>query len=167
MTSSGLTIALALGAIHWFAIESQVAKARNKNGYQEYPIASGLKFLTIALYPMLIYGTVENYLTPGSDKWISGLLIVALFFCIYFLPATIVCSSEYLISIRWYGLRKTSMNWSDVIGVFSNPEDNSIIVRDKFDRTIVHTMYNIDRPGFVSQIKSLPARELDHIAIRL
>jgi len=44
------------------------------------------------------------------------------------------------------------MSWTDVIGVYSDLRDNSIVVTDKFNRTIVHTMYNVDRTGFINQI---------------
>jgi len=161
-----LTIILAVGAIHWFALEAQWATSKVKNGYREYGIPTGLKMLFRIVNPLLIYGAISNVLNNTGEKWVSVVLLVLVSFFIYFMPPTIRCSSEQLISIKWFGIRKTAMKWADVISVYSNPEDNSIIVRDKFDRTIVHTMYNVDRGGFLEQINSLPERVLANLNIR-
>ena len=48
------------------------------------------------------------------------------------------------------------MNWADVVSVYKNPEDNSLIIRDKSNRTIVHTMYNVGREELIHQISELP-----------
>jgi len=48
------------------------------------------------------------------------------------------------------------MNWADVVSVYNNPEDNSLTIRDKSNRTIVHTMYNVGRAEFIRQISELP-----------
>ena len=167
MSPRTLTIALAVGAIHWFALEAQWATSKTKNEYREYGIPAGLKLVFCIVNPLLIYGAIVNALKHGGEKWVSILLLIVVFFGIYFIPPTILLSSEKLISIKLFGIKKTSMKWADVTSVYSNPEDNSIIVRDMFDRTIVHTMYNVDRVGFLEELNSLPVRVLANINIRL
>ena len=154
--SSAALIVLAIGGIHRFAFEARWAKPRTKNGYTEYPMPRSLKLLFSVVIPLLIYGSIANLLNRDGEKWVSILLIAIVFFCLYFTPATIICSSDRLISIKWYGIKKVSLNWSDVISVYLNPEDNSITIRDKFDRTIVHTTYNVGRADFIGQITRLP-----------
>jgi hypothetical protein len=156
VTSSAVLTVLAIGAIHWFALEARWAKPRISNGYTEYPMPKGLKLAFLVGVPLLIYGAVANLLRPDGEKWVSILLIAGALFCLYFTPATILCSRDRLVSIRWYGIRKVSMNWADVVSVYKNPEDNSITIRDQSNRTIVHTMYNVGRTEFIHQISELP-----------
>ena len=155
--SSGVLILLAIGAIHWFALEARWAKPRSMHGYTEYPMPLGLEVVFSAAIPLLLYGSIENWLRPHSEKWVSMLLATMALFCLYFAPPTILCSPERLVSIRWYGIKKVSMKWSDVSSVYLNPEDNSVIIRDERGQTIIHTAYNIGRSQFLSQISvSLP-----------
>lgn len=65
-------------------------------------------------------------------------------------------TSTDLISIGWYGLKKTSIKWSDVISVYLDRSKNSLVIRDKYDRTIEHTTYNIGRADLLRQISELP-----------
>ena len=117
---------------------------------------SGLKLLFSVAVPVLLYRAVANLLSPVGAKWVSLLLVVLALFCLYFTPAIILCSRDRLVSIKWYGIRKVSMNWADVVSVYKNPEDNSLTIRDQSNRTIVHTMYNVGRTEFIQQISELP-----------
>ncbi|SRR6266436_6003888 len=156
LTSSAVLTVLAISAIHWFALEARWVKPRISNGYTEYPMPRGLKLLFSVVVPLLVYGAAANLLSPDGEKWVSILLIALALFCLYFTPATILCSRDQLVSIKWYGIRKLSMNWADVVSVYNNPEDNSLTIRDKSNRTIVHTMYNVGRAEFIRQISELP-----------
>ncbi len=132
LTSSAVLTVLAISAIHWFALEARWVKPRISNGYTEYPMPRGLKLLFSVVVPLLVYGAAANLLSPDGEKWVQ------------------------LVSIKWYGIRKLSMNWADVVSVYNNPEDNSLTIRDKSNRTIVHTMYNVGRAEFIRQISELP-----------
>ena len=116
----------------------------------------GLKLVFSIVPPLMVYGAAANLLRPDSEKWVSILLLLLALFCLYFAPATVFCSRDELVSLRWYGIRKISMNWADVVSAYNNPEDNSLTIRDKSNRTIVHTMYNVGRADFIRQISELP-----------
>jgi hypothetical protein len=156
LTSSAVLTVIAISAIHWFALEARWVKPKISNGYTEYPMPRGLKLLFSVVVPLLVYGAVANLLSPDGEKWVSILLIALALFCLYFTPATILCSRDQLVSVKWYGIRKVSMNWADVVSVYKNPEDNSITIRDQSNHTILHTMYNVGRTEFIHQISELP-----------
>ena len=149
-------ILLAIGAINWFSLQARWARPRTHDGYTEYPIPTALRLLLSIAISFLIYGSIANVLNHDGERWVSVLLIGVALFCLYFTPPTILCSRNQLVSIKWYGIKKVSVNWPDVISVYLNPEDNSITVRDKFDHTIVHTKYNAGRSQFIDQISGLP-----------
>ena len=153
--STAIVKLLSISAIQWFASEAKWAKPGAKEGYTEYPMPLGLKLMFSIVVPLLFYGALDNAFRQHGETWVSILLVCIALFCLYFTPATILCSSDRLISVKWYGLRKTTMNWSDVISVYRNPEDDSIVVRDKSNRTIVHSAYNVGRAEFISQITNL------------
>lgn len=151
-----MVILLAVGAINWFSLQARWARPRTRDGYTEYPIPRALTLVLSFAISSLIYGSIANILKPGGERWVSVLLISFALFCAYFTPATILCSRERLISIKWYGIKRVSIDWPDVISAYLNPQDNSITVRDKFDRTIVHTSYNVGRSQFIEQVSNLP-----------
>jgi hypothetical protein len=157
MTSvpSAVLTLLSIGALNWFALEARWAKPKAKEGYIEYSIPFGLKLVFSTVVPLLIYGALANIVDQHGEQWVSLLLVAIALFCAYFTPATILCSSERLISVKWYGIKKIAMNWSEVVSVYRDPQDDSIVVRDKLDRTIVHSMYNVGRVEFIEQITSL------------
>ena len=152
---AGITV-LVLGAIYWFALEARWSKSSGTNGFRKYPMPKLLALLFATVIPLLLYGAFANIILNHGEIWVSALLILSSVFCFYFMPATILCSPQKLISIRWFGLKKATLEWRDVISVYRNPEDNSIIVRDKYDHTIVHSTYNVGRTEFIDQINSLP-----------
>jgi hypothetical protein len=156
VTPSAVLTVLTIGAINWFALEARWVKPRTSHGYTEYPMPGALKLIFSLIVPLLLYGAIANLLSPHGEKWVSVLLIALALFCLYFTPATILCSQDRLVSIKWYGIRKVSMNWADVVSVYKNPEDNSLTIRDQSNRTIVHTMYNVGRTEFIHQISELP-----------
>jgi hypothetical protein len=166
MSGTTLTMILSIGAIHWFAAEALWEKSKTRNLYKEYPIPLGLRLLFAVIIPLFIYGSIDN-IRRGGRIWTSALLLAFVLFWTFFTPPKILFSAERIVSIKWYGFKKTTINWRDVIGVFSNPGDNSIVIRDKLDHTIVHTRYNIDRTGFLEQINSLPCHTLSRIVVRL
>jgi len=140
---------------------------KTKNGCKEYSIPIGMKLLFSIAIPGMLYGSIVNFVTKPEERWVSMLLIAMAAFCAYFLPATILFSTEQIISIRWYGIKRTTMDWHDVTVVYFDPAQNSIVVRDKFENTIMHTTYNVDRSGFIEQIESLPVRTLEHIHLQI
>jgi hypothetical protein len=153
---SAIIVLATIGAINWFSLQARWARPRNRDGYTEYPVPAALRLLLSIAISCLIYGSIANFLNRGSERWVSLLLIGLALFCLYFTPPTIVCSREQLVSIKWYGIKKITMNWSEVISVYLNPQDNSITVRDKLGHTIVHTNYNVGRPQFIEQVAGLP-----------
>lgn len=155
-TSGAIFTILAISAVHWYALEARWAGPEARNGYTEYPIPIGLRLLLTIVSPVLLYGAVANLFRPHGEKWVSILLAGIAFFCLYFTPATLLCSSDRLISIRFYGVKKISMKWADVTSVYLDRESNSITVRDKLNRTVIHTAYNVGREEFITQLRSLP-----------
>ena len=152
---SAILTVLSIGAVNWFAFEARWAKPKARDGYTEYSIPFGLKLVFLIVVPLLIYGALDNALCQHGETWVSVMLLGIALFCAYFTPATILCSSNRLISLKWYGIKKITMNWSDVISVYRDPQDNSVVVRDKSNRTIVHSAYNVGRAEFVRQATSL------------
>src|SRR5215469_594112 len=155
-TLEAILTGLVIGAGYWFAIEARWAKPETNKGYTEYPLPKGLKFLVSASVSVFLYGAISNLLRPGRETWVSVLLMAQALFCLYFTPATIFCSRERLVSVRWYGIKRVSMNWADVVSVYKDPADNSLTVTDKFNHRIVHTMFNVGRAEFLREISELP-----------
>ncbi len=167
MRTSFAAIIVALGAISWFVLESLWTKSKMRDGYRVFAAPPGLKFLYWIGIPAFIYGAVMSYLENSDDKWISALLFLFSLISIYFFPATISISREKVVSFKWFGIQKIQMNWRDVEAVYSNPEGNSIIVQDKNQNRIVHTIFNVDREGFIKQIELLPEDVLSKITIQI
>ncbi len=145
-------LVLVLGSIHWFMLEAKWAGPKSKRGYTVYSLPIGLKVLFSAVIPLLFYGSVDNLWNQHGEWWVSLTLITLGVFIFAFVPPTILCSPEKLVSVRWLGIRKVSINWPDVVSMFFNPEDNSITIVDKADRSIEHTAYNVGRSQFLDQI---------------
>lgn len=152
---TAIVAVLSIGAVHWFAFEARWAKPKARDGYTEYSIPVGLKLVLAIVVPLLIYGALDNALRQHGETWVSILLLVIALFCAYFTPATILCSSDRLISVKLYGIKRVTMNWPDVISVYRTPEDNSVVVRDQSNHTIVHSAYNVGRAEFIRQVTSL------------
>jgi hypothetical protein len=165
--ASFATIIISVTAINWFALESLWTKSKVRDGYRVFAAPTGLKSLYFIGIPAFIYGAIVSYFGNPNEKWVSALLLIFAVWSGCFLPATILVSREKVMSLRWFGLQKTQMSWNDVEAVYSNPEENSIIVQDKNQNRIVHTIFNIDREGFIEQVKMLPHDILSKITIQL
>src|ERR1700722_15650571 len=134
-----VVIVLVLGSIHWFMLEARWARPRSKNGYPVYSLPLGLKLLFCTAIPVLVYGAIDNLRQTNSELWVSISLVALDIFIFAFIPPTILCSQQQLISIKWCGIKKVSMNWPDVVSMYLSPEDNSVRVIDKVGRSVVHT----------------------------
>lgn len=167
MSSSAITIVISLGAIHWFIVESVWTKSKLKNGFRIYSAPKGLKALYFIALPMFVYGAVVNWFENPSEKWVSVILLLIVVMAGYFFPSTILVSRERVVSIRWFGLKKVEMKSNDIDAIYSNPEDRSIIVQDKSQKRIVHTIFNIDREGFIAELRALPPARLGKITFQV
>jgi hypothetical protein len=156
MSSSAITIVISLGAIHWFIVESVWTKSKLKNGYRIYSAPKGLKALYFISLPMFVYGAIVNWIENPSEKWVSGILLAIVVMGGYFFPSTILLSRDRVVSIRWFGLKRVEMNSNDIDAIYSSPEDRSIIVQDKRQKQIVHTIFNVDRESFIAELRALP-----------
>jgi hypothetical protein len=162
-----IAIVTSIGTINWFVLESLWTKSKLRNGYRVFAPPAGLKFLYFIGIPAFIYGAVVSYLSSPREKWISALLLIIAALCVCFFPATIFVSREKLIAFKWLGMRKMQMNWRDVKAVYSSPESDSIIIQDKNQNRIIHTVLNIDREGFIRQVTQLPKDILSGITIQI
>jgi hypothetical protein len=167
MSLRGLTIVVSIGATHWFVLESMWSKAKLRAGYRVYGAPRGLRALYFLAVPLFVYGAAVNYRDNPGERWVSGILLLFAFLCIYFFPATILLSREKLVSVRWLGARRTEMTWTDVNCVYTDPVQNSVIVQDKIQNRIVHTILNVDRDGFLEQIRGLSSDLLSRITLQL
>lgn len=156
MSSSAVTIVISLGAIHWFIVESVWTKSKLKNGYRVYSTPKGLKALYFVTLPMFLYGAIANWIENPSEKWVSVILLVLVVMAGYFFPSTILLSREKVVSIRWFGLKRVEIKSNDIDAIYSSPEDRSIIVQDKTQKRIIHTIFNVDREGFIAELRALP-----------
>jgi len=158
LPSSALLIFLVLLAVHWFALDARFSVPRTSNSYTKYPMSFGMKFLFSCSVPLLVYGAIANFYSKAGETWVSILLLSIAAFCAYNMPPTILCSQDRVISVQWYGAKKTSVEWSDVISVWRNPEDDSITITGKSGERIIYTRFNVGRAQFLNQISDLPFR---------
>jgi hypothetical protein len=154
--SSAVLLGLAVGAIHWFGFQARWARPRVRGECTEYSISLSLRLVLLAGISLLVYGSISNAMSERGEKWVSLLLAGVAFFCFYFTPPTIVDSQDAIASMKWFGIGRVSMAWSEVVSVYLDPESNSLIIRDKRDRTIEHTTYNVGRGDLVRKISELP-----------
>src|SRR5689334_20822337 len=152
--SSVVGVASAFIAINWFLLESIWAKAKTRGGCKVYPPPMGLRVLFVATIPTMLYGTVASYLQNPRELWVSAILLGTAIFSAYFYPSTIPVCSKGVVSIKWFGLKRVSMPWDQVEAIYAVPEERSIVVQDKEQKQITHTMFNIDRGGFLEEVSS-------------
>jgi hypothetical protein len=155
MSSSTVSIVVSIGVINWLVFESILTKSRSKNGYKVYSAPMGLKILSFVAIPLFIYGAIANNVRNPAERWISAILLLFAILGIAFFPATILLSPEKVVSIFWFGLRRVKMQWSEVEAIYSNPENRSIIIQDKNQHRIVHTVLNVDRAGFIAELRKI------------
>jgi len=167
MSSSIITIIVSIGAINWCVAEARWAKSKVKDGYKVYSALTGLKVLYFTGIPLFVYGAILNCIETPGESWVSATLLTLAILCIVFFPATILLSRERAVSVRWFGLRRMEMNWNEVDAIYSNPEDRSIIIQDKKQQRIIHTILNVDHEGFVSELRLLPATVSKNITFQL
>lgn len=148
-----MSLLFALFAINWFVLESLWTKSRVKNGFNIYSVPMGLKLLVFVTVPALIYGACANWVNRPTEKWVSGLLVIIALGVVYFLPATILLARDRVISIRWLGLNRTQIPFYKGVTVYADLRDNTIVIQDEKGKRIVHTIYNVDRSGFVEQLR--------------
>ena len=126
------------------------------NGYARYPMAPGLRVVVAGAIPLMICGCFANLYSKEGESWVSLLLIGTAAFCVYNMPPTILCSQDRVISLEWYGARKISIEWRDVISVWRNPENDSITITSNSGLVITYTRFNVGRREFLDQISKLP-----------
>jgi hypothetical protein len=154
MKSSGITIIISIAAINWLTLEAIWTKSKIRKGVTVYSAPKGLKALFGIAIAFALYGALESVLSSPRQWWLSVGLVAFAGFWIYFFPATILVSQKGITSIKGFGVRKLEMDWRDIDAIYSNPEDRSIIVQDKWQRQITHTIYNVDRAGFIDQVRT-------------
>lgn len=167
MSATAITILVSITAINWFAVESAWTKSKVKNGYKVYSAPRGLKGLSFVGISAFIYGAIVNFCQNPNERWVSGILVVFAALAAYLFPATILLSQDKVIAVKWMGIRKIEMKWDDVDCVYSIPEESSIVIQDKNQNRIVHTIYNIDRAGLIEQVQTLPPQVLSKITIQI
>jgi hypothetical protein len=167
MTSSMLTITVSIGAVSWFAIEALWTRAKTRDGYCVYCAPKGLRILYFSAVPAFIYGAIVNCLNDSGERWVSLLLLACTTSFIYAFPATILVSQKQIMSVRWFGIKTTKMDWREADCIYLIPENNSVVVQDKQQRRIVHTAHHIDRAGFIEQVRQLPNPILARLTVRI
>lgn len=160
MSSNSIPIMLSIVAVYWFAIEAAWTKSKHKGGKHVYPAPFGFKVLNLLVTPMLIYGATRVLVQHSADWWVSSALLGMVALIVFAFPATLIVSTEGITSVKLFGLRKKCIRWNDVEAVFENPEDNSLVIRDRAHDQIVHTIYHVDRAGFASDVESFSHREI-------
>lgn len=155
MSPSITTIIVSVAAIHWFVFESIWTKSRIKDGYRVFSASWGLKILFFVGIPFFLYGAIVNFFENPHERWVSIILLTFAILGVLFVPTTILLSRERVVSVRWFGLRRIELNWNDVDAIYSDPEKRSIIIEDKNQRRIVHTMLNVNHEGFLDELRLL------------
>lgn len=167
MSPGAVTIVASLGAINWLILETLWTKSKLKNGFRIYGAPKGLTVLFSIAIPLFVYGAIANGIENHHERWVSAILLGFAILGVMFFPATILLSHEKVVSLKWLGFKKIEMKWGQVDAVYSIPEDRSIVIQDKNDRHIVHTLLNVDREGFISELRALPPTVLNRITFQL
>lgn len=154
--ASGITIFCVLLAIHLFALEAFAERAKRTAGITLYRAPIGLRIVLGAAIIAMVYGAGSVALSKGPERelWVSYLLLGMAIFCASQWPPDLGISKSGIYEKKWLGLRKKTFLWKDVASAAFAPDEDCIWVVAKSGAIIKHTMYHVDREGFISQMRT-------------
>jgi hypothetical protein len=164
---SWLTILCTLLAIHLFALEALAERAKRLGEVTLYRAPLGLRLVLGAAIITMLYGAGSVALSEEfkQDWWVSVSLLGLAFFCTAQWPAELGVSKSGVYQKKWLGLHKRSFQWKEIASAALDPSENSVWVVTKSGTAIKHTMFHIDRDGFIAQMATYgkwlaPGRQL-------
>lgn len=153
---SWLTIVVTGTAVHWIGIEARAERAKRKGEVTLYRAPLGLRLLFGLALPAMVYGAGEVALSDNfkHEWWVSTLLFAMAIFCALQWPPNLGVSDAGIYEENWLGLRRKSFRWEEIASAMESPSDDSVSVVSNSGATIKHTKYQVDRAGFIIQVKS-------------
>jgi hypothetical protein len=151
---TGLTIGCTLLAVHLFALEALAERAKRTGQTMLYRAPLGLRVLLGAGIIVMVYraGSVALSDDFKRDWWVSVLLLGSAFFIAATWPAELGVSKSGLYEKKWLGLRKRVFQWKEIASAALDPSENSVCVVTASGAMVKHSMYHVDRSGFVDQM---------------
>ena len=153
---SWAVIVSVLLTVHLFALEALAERAKRTGKVTLYRAPIGLRLLLGAAIVAMAYGAAVLAISASlrQDWWVSALLLALAIFCASQWPPDLEVSNSGVSERKWLGLRVRTFQWQDVASATLDPTENSVWVVTKSGATIKHTMYHIDRAGFIAQLKT-------------
>jgi hypothetical protein len=151
---SWLTIGCALLAVHLFALEALAERAKRTGQTTLYRAPLGLRILLGTGIIAMVYGAGSVALSEDfkRDWWVFVMLLGLAIFCASQWPAELGVSKSGLYEKKWLGLRKRAFQWKEIVSAALYPSENSVCVVTVSGTTVKHTMYHVDRSGFINQM---------------
>ena len=148
--NSWISIAVSLLAIYLASNEGRWQLARRKGVNLIYAVGwfvRSIYLVGVFAYPVLAA-------MPSNDRFTAaGLLIIPITLVVTW-PKTIVLNEQGVTELRWGGLLKRSVVWSNVmhgVRIQTSQESEVQLILGR-GSPIVHSKYHVDRSGFVREI---------------
>ena len=122
---SWLTIAVTLFVLRFVASEALFEKSFSKNGKLIFRPVLGMRVIfNVGIPGSLFVATRIAQTEDMQHSWYLVLFCLSVSgFAITFAPGTITVDKLSISEQKWFGLKKTSIKWSNVAYVFSSPAE--------------------------------------------
>ena len=152
---SWLTIGATLFILRSVASEALFEKSLSKNGELIFRPVLGIRIIFGLGIPGSLFAVVRFAQTENMrHNWLLFLFGLSIpIFAIAFTPGTITVDKLGVSEQKWFGLKKTSINWPNVAYVFSSPSERLFTIASEDGKQIKHTAYHVDREAFRESLK--------------
>ena len=142
---------ISIALVSRFLLDARKNRELTKNGdVTVFPPALFFRILFGFMVPFLLYGSVSLLL---QHQWLvstTGLLLWVVM--VWQWPGTVYLDQNSIREVRWLGLKRTTILWSDV--VFAGGDfDNAMTVGSRDNHVISYTQYHGDREDFIDALK--------------
>jgi hypothetical protein len=142
---------IAIVLVSRFLLDARKNRKLTQNGdVTVFPPVLFFRILFGFIVPILLYGSVVCLL---EHQWLAfGAGLVLWVFMVWQWQGTLFLDKNSIREVRWLGLKRTTIPWSDV--VFAGGDfDNGMTIRSKDDHVISYTLYHGDREDFIGALK--------------
>lgn len=152
---SWLTIATTLFVLRFVASEALFEKPFSKNGELIFRPVLGMRIIFGLGIPGSLFAVVRFAQTENiRNNWFLFLFGLSIpIFAIALAPSIITVNKLGISEQKWFGLKKTSINWSGVAYVFSSPSERLFTIAGEDGKQIKHTAYHVDREALRESLK--------------
>lgn len=151
LPQSSIAIAAAIFAVRFVGGEAAFEHASRRGDLLVFRPVLGLRLLFGSAIILIPLAMLEAAPEPHDVLW-SSLLVAMMIGAYAVMPGTILIDQTSIRETRWFGLRRTTILWSEVSS--AGPDiDSAVMVRAKDGRGIQHSKYHADRAGFIQALR--------------